>query len=423
MSNTRKLAKCLAITGPFVPTNEPMTLLSYKYLRGMNVKCDVIALKHDEDQSLKAKTLLDAKYKNFNVSFVGKYNDALFSIKNVNLIKALYNVQKYVEKAFESYDESYDLIFTSSFPAYAHRAGKKIKDNYKGVKWIASFSDPINNSPYKNDIRTYNEYSLIEKIAFKAYCRYFVNDNDEIIALENADVLIFICEEQRDFMIEQYLKKNNNLTKEALLAKSVIFPLNYIKEWNDVVKMDIMSNNETHIFAHFGRIYGLRDATKFIYAINDLVKNKQINKQFIVKQFGEFRKSDIQLIENLGLKNYFIINDKISYDDCIKEMNMADTLLIFDTIMPEDEIQPYLPSKVLEYSLLKKNIMTITCKKSPCYRICNDSKAIVALNEISSIKQAILRSLTNEKSTLDYCYTNEEAATELHNMLIKMGIM
>ena len=413
--------RCFAVTGPFVPANEPMTLLSYKYLRALDMNVDVIALELKSDESLRQKLAKDPKYHNFDVQYVGKYNDALFSINNVNLFKSLHYMRKYINDAISVY-KGQRVIYTSSFPAYVHRVGLELKKQNSKALWIASFSDPINNSPYKNDIRTYKEYSLIEKLAFKVYCKFYVDDNDEIIALENADILVFICEEQRDFMIGQYLKCNCKLSKEELLNKSVIFPLNYIKEWDDIIKVQT-TKNDIFTLAHFGRVYGLRDATVFIHAIDDLVKNNLVPFKFVIKQFGEFRKSDVKLINDLHLQTYFEISDKVPYEKCIEEMNKADVLLIFDTILPNDEIQPYLPSKVLEYSLLKKDTMTITCKNSPCYRICTNSGAIVALNEKNVIKEALMKAFSGKKSVLEYDYSNDEAKLELKNMLIKKGIM
>ena len=190
---------CYAITGVFVPTNMPMSLLSYKYLRGLNMPVDVVAMNHTVDQSLVEKLSKDPKYKNMHVSFKGQYNDALFSIHNINLFKALKNVNRYIDRAIEEFDkDKYNYLFTSSFPAFTTRAGKAIKDKYPDVTWIASFTDPINHSPYKNDARTYHEYSLPEKVAFNLYCKYYVNDHDEILAFNHADYFIFICEEQRD---------------------------------------------------------------------------------------------------------------------------------------------------------------------------------------------------------------------------------
>lgn len=410
------MKKCFAITGPFVPTNEPMTLLSYKHLRSLDVFCHVVAQKYTIDESLSKKLDKDIKFKNFDITYLGNYNDALFSIKNVNLIKALYNVKKYIKQVVKMYSrETYDFIYTSSFPAYTIRAAAKIKKIDSKIKWIASFTDPINESPYKKDLRTFKEYSLIEKIAFLVYTYFYVNEKDEIMAFENADILVFICEEQRDFMIEQYLKKNNHLSKMELLNKSVIFPLNYIPEWNDVKVIDCKRGNANKfVLAHFGRVYGLRDATKFIEAVSKLIReNKEVVNVLEIKQFGEFRQSDIKLIKSLELEKIFKIFDKIPYEECIVEMNKADALLIFDTIMPDNEIQPYLPSKVLEYSLIGKNVLTVTSKRSPSYRIAIESNAIIAFNEVDNIKLSLMNLLKGNESKLKYQFTNNDAAEKL----------
>ena len=80
---------CYAITGVFVPTNMPMSLLSYKYLRGLNMPVDVVAMNHTVDQSLVEKLSKDPKYKNMHVSFKGQYNDALFSKINIQMLHGL----------------------------------------------------------------------------------------------------------------------------------------------------------------------------------------------------------------------------------------------------------------------------------------------------------------------------------------------
>ncbi len=408
--------RCYAITGVFVPTNMPMSLLSYKYLRGLNMPCDIYAMNHTVDQSLVQKLEKDPKYKNMNVTLEGKYNDALFSIANINLFKAVRHKNLYVEKAINHFDASkYNYVFTSSFPAYTIHAGYAIKEKHPEVTWIASFTDPINHSPYKNDERTYREYSLPEKIAFNLYCKYYVDDKDELLAFNHADYFIFICEEQRDYMIEQYLKTETKFTREELLQKSIIFPLNYIPEWNDITKLEKTTKNEVFTFAHFGRVYGLRDATEFIYAVNDLVKEGY--HSFIVKQYGEFRKSDKKLIHELGLDAYFSIHDQIPYKDAIEEMNKSDILLIFDTIMDENEIQPYLPSKILEYSLLEKNTLTIATTKSPSFRIAKASGALVCSDNRNEIKEMMKKAFVVERSVIDYHATNDEAAQALQQVL------
>ena len=118
--------RCFAVTGPFVPANEPMTLLSYKYLRALDMNVDVIALELKSDESLRQKLAKDPKYHNFDVQYVGKYNDALFSINNVNLFKSLHYMRKYINDAISVY-KGQRVIYTSSFPAYVHRVGLELK--------------------------------------------------------------------------------------------------------------------------------------------------------------------------------------------------------------------------------------------------------------------------------------------------------
>lgn len=414
------MKKIFALCGPFVPVNEPMTLLPYKHLRMLDAEIDVVALKDTEDLSLKENLKKDKAFNKFNVNYIGNYQDALFSIRNVNLIKALYNVKKYIktaEQLFES--KNYDLLYSSSFPEYTHEAALKIKKKHN-TPWIASFTDPINNSPYKNDQETYNNYSLPEKAAYLAYCHFYVKNQVEIDVLENADILVFICEEQKQFMFEQYFNSSNEpkkCTKEDLEKRSLILPLNYIDEWNS---LNHLNNVQTAniVLSHFGRVYGLRKIDNFIYALHELlIEHPELKDKVKIEQYGEFRKEDIKRIKKLGMEENFIIHKKIPYEQCIQKMSESTALLIFDTILPEDSWQPYLPSKVLEYSLLRKNVFALTTRKSPTYRIMQETNGLAAVDEIGDIKDKLLRLIQGESSLLNYHYENKEIGQLLTNKI------
>lgn len=409
--------KILALVGPFVPTNEPMTLLPYKHLRKLEADIDVLSLQEKEDLSLKEKLLCDPEYKKFNIYTIGKYNDALFSIRNINLYKALKNIKKYKEKALSTWKSgNYDLVYSSSFPLFTHEAALQIKKEDNAF-WIASFTDPINHSPYKEDEETYRNYSLPEKIAFKFYCRYYVKDEVEKDVFENADILIFICEEQKYFMLEQYEKYYGNVCRDELEKKSLILPLNYIKEW-EKRKLNPLKETEKIILSHFGRVYGLRKIDNFIKALSLVIKdNPQLKSKVIVEQYGEFRKKDRKLIQQFNLTDNFKISDKIPYEECIQKMNQSHALLVFDTIMPEESWQPYLPSKILEYSLLKKNVFAITTKKSPTYRIMRSSNGLAALDNVEDIKENLIELFKGKKSVLEYHHENSEIGQSLENKI------
>ena len=99
-------------------------------------------------------------------------------------------------------------------------------------------------------------------------------------------------------------------------------------------------------------------------------------------------------------------------------MNLSDAVLLFDTILPEDTIQPYLPSKIIEYSLLNKDVLAVTTSKSPTYRIMKDSQAVACRYDRRDILEG-LKKIVIERvpSQINYEYTNEEAIQSLLNVI------
>ena len=401
------MKRCLAVTGTFLPYNDVTTQLVYKQLRLLPLKFDVCALDGGST---------DPSFVNKIVSPFS-YQDATFSINNPNLTKALCTVNKYVSYATNLYD-NHDIVYTSSLPCYTTRVGVALKKMNPNIRWIASFSDPINHSPYKYDKETIKSYYPIQRECFFIYTHFYFVDKDEANAFELAELLLFICEEQRDFMIEQYMKYFHKISEVEVRKKCVIVPLSYIPEWNKHQEQLISKQfTNTFVFAHFGRIYGLRIIKEFIYALDEFIKEyPDINIQ--IEQYGEFRRSDKKLIHKLGLDSHFIIHNKYSYDEGFKRMSEANAVLLFDTIMPEDQIQPYLPSKVMEYSLLKKNVLAVTTSKSPTYRLMKKTGSVVCRYDRNDIKKGLEEIVIKGKtSIIDYSYTNKEAVSELQDRL------
>ena len=126
----------------------------------------------------------------------------------------------------------------------------------------------------------------------------------------------------------------------------------------------------------------------------------------------------MKLIKQLGLSDYFIIHDKFTYEKGFQKMGEADAVLLFDTIMPEDEIQPYLPSKVLEYSLLKKNVLAITTSRSPTYRLMKQTDSVVCKYDRHDILRGLEEIVLDHKtSIIDYSYSNEQATQDLSRIV------
>ena len=111
-----KMKRCLAVPGTFLPYNDVTTQLVYKQLRLLPFTYDVCALDGgSEDPSFVKRIHEDPNFSRFHIVSPYRYQDATFSIKNVNLIKALNTVNAYVKHAVDMYDVQ-EVVYTASLP-------------------------------------------------------------------------------------------------------------------------------------------------------------------------------------------------------------------------------------------------------------------------------------------------------------------
>ena len=121
-------------------------------------------------------------------------------------------------------------------------------------------------------------------------------------------------------------------------------------------------------------------------------------------------------IENLELSSIVKVYDKIPYADAMNEMIASDGLLLFDTILETESLQPYLPSKSLEYILLKKPLFILAEHNSPTYRIFTSLNYTCTTYDVASIKKNFEALLKRNHQDLTYDITkfeNENCVKEL----------
>lgn len=412
----------LVIPGGFVPYNDTVTLLSYKHLRSLNAKMDVIALKGKEDEGLTQSLKEDENFKKFNIEYFGYYDDTVATYERKNVVSCFFNFIKYCFYAKnKAKEKKYDVVYTSSIPSFTHLSGYFIKKMLKDdIVWIASFSDPLYKSPYKKDLESFKEYNIIQKVGFFVYIWIYMNGMYEKIAQKYADKVLYICKEQKEFMISHYPNQ------EELNKKAMVIPLNYIKDWS-IYKDLLIKNkikNEKKIISHFGRIYGLRKIDLVLQAIKELKEEiPNLSEKLVFEQYGQILDRYVNMIEELNIGDVFKCFDKISYNDVMDKMHKSDALALYDTFVKEDEMQPYLPSKSLEYLLLKKDLLILAQKNSPTYRIFNSYGYKCTDNDVNSIKERIKEILYSDNGYRDYDIStleNEVATKPLQDYINKL---
>jgi len=389
--------KMFVVPGSFLPYNDTVTLLTYKRLRNLDLDMDVFCFKGKEDKGIIDELKKDENFKKFNIEYTSDLDTAIARNHPIRLPISLILMNKYVHDSLKRFEKKeYKYLFTSIVPGISHICGYKIKKKHPEVIWYASFSDPFKGSPYKNT--DLSNRSIFYRFAFMVGSFCFYRNKYEEVAVQNADKLVFICEEQRDFTLSQYPNK------EELLKKSIIMPLTYIPEWN-MYKELLNNKNEKHNgprqAVHLGRLYGLRTIDTFIEALKELKKeDSELENKIIFHQYSEIQPADIEKIKGYGLEKLFVVHDKVSYKESVETMKKADVLVLFDTLMPKDKIQPYLPSKIVEYLMLKKPILGICDNNSPSFRILKEYGCDTVGSSTKIIKDNI-KSIISDNSKIN----------------------
>lgn len=402
--------RMFVIPGPFVPYNDTVTLLTYKRLRNLDLDMDVFAFRGKEDQGLVKELEKDECFRKFNITYTSNIETAVPRNHPFRLPAGLFLMNKYVHDSLKQFEKKrYKYLFTSIVPGISHIAGLRIKKKHPDVIWYASFSDPVKGSPYKK--ADLNGRSIFYRIAFNVGSLCLYNNRYEEAAVNCADKLIFICEEQRDFTISQYPNK------EDLLRKSIIMPLTYIPSWDmykNLLKAPKTENTPKKA-VHLGRLYGLRRIDSFIEALRELKnEDNELAEKIIFHQYSEIQEHSLKKIKEYNLEDVFVVHDKVSYDKSVQIMEESDILVLFDSLMPNAEVQPYLPSKIVEYLLLKKPILGICDANSPSYRIMKEYGFENVGSEKETIKKNIKRIISDNGC---YDYSFEKLSSDNYEML------
>lgn len=402
--------KMFVVPGSFIPYNDTVTLLTYKRLRNLNLDFDVFCFKGKDDPGILNELKKDENFKKFSFTYTSDLDWAIPRNYPLRLPAGLFLMNKYIGDSLKEFEKGkYKYLFTSIVPGVSHLCGKKIKKKHPEVKWYASFSDPFKGSPYKKS--DLSNTSIFYKIAFNVGAFFLYNNAYEEAAVKYADKLIFICEEQRDFTLSQYPNY------EELKKKSIIMPLTYLPDWKmyqDIIDVEHEKNNVIQA-AHLGRLYGLRKVTPFIEALRILKdEDPELCKKIVFHQYSEIQKNDVELIKKYNLEDVFVIHDKVSYKESINVMKNADVLLLFDTLMPGSKVQPYLPSKIVEYLLLKKPVLGVCDNNSPSYRILKEYGFDTVGSDVGTIVENIRKIIGGVEVKN---YSLDELNADNYNML------
>ena len=257
----------------------------------------------------------------------------------------------------------YDAIITKNSPSELLGYYFKKKN---GIKWIATWNDPYPTKkypkPYGNGINT----------------KLFILERPLLKKMEEADYHIFPNQRIRDYM-SNYI---NIPAEKTRIIPHVVIPREHIDTPHENLKI-----------VHLGNVLPPRDATPFLKALKEFIKNKQ-DAKIEIAFIGQTPKSIKDYIKTTHLEKYVKVFPPVKYEESQEILGTYDIQLIVEAPCEEGI---FLPTKVSDSMQLGKPIFTI----SPSIGVLNDLYKQGHISYFSSVKDekeilAILEQVYND---------------------------
>lgn len=366
------MKKGFVISWYYPPGNSSEGLVTYKLLKNSKYKYDVWTRKNQQ------QNVWDRKSK----------EDKLIA-ENVKIIPGDCESEKeWVKQGvqyFLKHRDEYDFIMSRSMPVESHEIAMKIKELFPDIKWIASFGDPIVNTPYIDAItmekqknpfvmREYfkrEDMSVMKTLKIflsparqaKKYlwkrnkhcgskvARYFSKINDYVI--KNADVLIY----NNSYQLEHAFldDKLKDYKEKSYILEHSFDPGLYS------AKKESRADNKIS-FVYVGHLDDTRNARSLFKAIKKLKEHdKDLNNKVSFKFYGNLSNWDKLLLLDNDLTDVVEIGGDIGYLDSLRKIKESDWAILIDanfTSMVDNCI--YLPAKLIDYIGARTKIFSIS---------------------------------------------------------------
>lgn len=242
----------------------------------------------------------------------------------------------------------YDAIITKNSPSELLGYYFKKKN---GIKWIATWNDPYPTKkypkPYGNGVNA----------------KLFILERPLLKKMEEADYHIFPNQRIRDYM-SNYI---NIPAEKTRIIPHVVIPREHIDTPHENLKI-----------VHLGNVLPPRDATPFLRALSEFIKNKQ-DAKIEIAFTGQTPQSIKDYIKTTHLEKYVKVFPPVKYEESQEILETYDIQLIVEAPCEEGI---FLPTKVSDSMQLGKPIFTI----SPSVGVLNDLYKKGHISYFSSVK-------------------------------------
>ena len=355
--------KGFVISWFFPPMNSSERLVTFKLLKASNFEYDVFT----------QNTCQNWSYGNTEKRLQSKNIHPIFSKKET--------YEEWIEDGlnyFSKNKDKYDFIMSRATPKESHLLALKIKEKYPDVKWIASFGDPLANSPYEQVIEKKSPFSLKGRTWNNTSKKYifspkriirdirwnYKNKEDKLVKKEKKKAVII---EQKTLEIANIIILNNDYQKKYMMnnydehIQSKVLILNHTYDENFYPKEVKKVTNKKKI-VYLGHLDMIRNAQVFLEAIHILKeKYPDLSQNLEVEFYGNMSDKDKLYIINNELYDIVKIKKSVDYFTSLKIMKENEWLLLIDANLEKVlSFNPYFAAKLADYIGTHNKILAIT---------------------------------------------------------------
>lgn len=390
--------KGFVISWFYPPMNSSEGLVTFKLLKKSKYSYDVFT----------QNTCKNWSYGNTEKKLVSKNINPIYSEKET--------YEEWIEEGVKYFLENrdkYDFIMSRATPKESHIMARKIKELVPDVKWIASFGDPLSNSPYERSVEEINPYTLKGRTWHNTSKKFIISPkrivNDirwnsahredpfvklsrkiateiENYTLLNADIIIFNNKYQKKLMLANFDKKIED--------KGIVL--------NHSFDIDFYPKNKTSInckkIVYLGHLDNIRNATKFLNGLS-IAKQKddKLSSKIEIEFYGNMSDADKLYIINNELYDIVKVKKPVDYFTSLRIMKENEWLLLIDANLASvSDYNPYFAAKLADYIGAHNKILAITMEKGASSEIVKSVGGITLGYDVEEISNVILQIANNK---------------------------
>ena len=243
-------------------------------------------------------------------------------------------VLKRIENFIRAQGYRPDVLVTFAFPLVDNIIGLELKRRFQ-LPWLAHFSDPWVDSPFKTDDRLTRA----------------LNARLERNVIERADRLVFTSGETAELVMKKY--------RPALRSKVRVVPHAYEP---DLFPARSIHTGERLKVRYLGDLYLNRTPKPLFQALEILASTEpELLNRFCFEIVGEVHELDL---EQMGLSRLppglVGFRPRVGYRESLSLMTSASGLMVIDAPAPKNAKSVFLPSKLIEYVGAGRPIIGLT---------------------------------------------------------------